>query len=288
MKDDICQECHKNKKSSLHANAKYCLPCKNKLLSKPKGTLTLKQIQYAKRYAGKKNITDIAKELGVSKSNIKRSIPGVSFCFLYKYKKNPALVLAVSNYYSKHGRRKTEQKFGKEVNVRSIVEHYKMHSSRQVRFTNDNYKELLRMAGLISMEAQARFLNRPGAFRGSITSFWQKCILSKNSNGQTDVNGLRYHKVKHLVNKTWNPKERNYILHCPFAEIKFFAQDKTLNNKIYLWVDLEKNLKETIPSFIKEAVRAQAMFQKWIWQDSNPREKILDMIKTREDFGNNK
>jgi DNA-binding MarR family transcriptional regulator len=288
MKDELCQECNKNKKSSNHANARYCLDCKNKFLSKPKGTLTQKQIQYAKRYAGKKNIVDIAKDLGVSKSNIKRSIPGLSFCYLYKYKKNPALVLAVSNYYSKHGRRKTEKKFGKEINVRSIVEHYQMHSARQVRLTNDNYKELLRMAGLITMEAQARFLNRPGAHRGSIRSFWQKCILSKNSNGQTDVNGLRYHKVKHLVNKTWNPKEKNYILHCPFVDILFFKQERNHNNKIYLWIDLEKNLKDTIPSFVKEAVRTQAIFQKWIWQDNNPREKILDMIKTREDFGNNK
>jgi hypothetical protein len=90
------------------------------------------------------------------------------------------------------------------------------------------------------------------------------------------------------VNKTWNPKEKNYILHCPFVDILFFKQERNHNNKIYLWIDLEKNLKDTIPSFVKEAVRTQAIFQKWIWQDNNPREKILDMIKTREDFGNNK
>lgn len=288
MKDKLCQECHKNKKSSNHANSRYCIACKNKFLSKPKGSLNEKQIKYAKRYAGKKNILDIAKDLGVSKSNIKRSMPGVSFCFLYKYKKNPALVLSVSNYYSKHGKKKTEKKFGKEINVRSIVEHYKLHSPRQIRLTNDNYNELLKMAGLITIYAQAKFLNRPGANEGSIKSFWQKSILSKNSNGQTDINGIRYHKAKHLVNRTWNPKKKNYILHCPFVEIKFFAQDKALNNKIYLWIDLEKNLKETIPNFVKEAVRTQAIFQKWIWQDNNPRDKILDMTKIREDFGNNK
>jgi hypothetical protein len=260
----LCALCKKVKITG-HLNKKYCEPCRKKRLSKPKGTLTKKQIQYVKKWAGKKDRHEIAKDLGVSLSNIKRSCPGLNLTYHYKYCNNPKLVEKVCKYYEKHGKRKTQEKFP-DVAVRSIVERYKKYEPRQLPWTDEQLIELTKMAGLISMKSQAKYFNRPLANEGSIRSVWVK----RFGHGQRVINGMAHWKARHFIKKS-----------CPVIDTPFGSNNHKQRHLV-LWVDFEKHIKDDCPKFIKEAVSAMADFQRKLYGVKDVRGKVKRLIKNRE------
>lgn len=260
MKRNNCIECGSEKRT-VHSNTKYCNSCRLKFLHKPKGTMTESQKQLAMSLRGEYKREEIAKRVGVSLSNLKRSMPDVSFAWKNgsrKYNINPKLIKEVCEYYEMHGKVKTQKKFP-NVKLRSIVERYKYYSPRQIRWTDEQIKKAAQMAGIVSPEAQARHFNRPRANKGSIVSLWMK----KFGSGGGNVNGLSWHTAKHFIKPN-----------CPVVKTQFWKQRnashklsylrKEHSRKIVLWVDFVNYQKPSNPDWIKEAAKTMAKFQIWL------------------------
>lgn len=264
----LCVLCKKTKIKG-HKNKKYCDPCRKKRLKKPLGSMTKAQIAFARKHKNDMKRADICKALGVSLSNLKRSCPNISFQYMHlkknKYLTNPTLVKKICRYYEKHGKVKTQKKFP-NVKVRSVVERYKLFKPRQEKWTNSQLIELTKMAGLISMNAQAKYFNRPNSNEGGIKSVWMK----RFGHGQRNINGMAYWKAKHFVKKS-----------CPVIETPFGSNEHTQRHLV-LWVDFEKHIKDDCPEFIKEAVSAMADFQRKLYGVKDVRAKVKRLIKKRE------
>jgi hypothetical protein len=273
-----CQKCAK-RIVGKHANTKWCNKCRDVLLKHPAGTMTDYQINQVKRLAGTMDRYEIAKAVGVSISNIKRSMPGVSLAFHNKWASNPDLVKKVCAYYGKHGFPKTKKKFPK-CNIRSIVERYKLFNPRCIKLTDKQYTELAKMGGLISLRAQAKYLNRPRANGGSIRSLMYK----RFPGGLVNLHGVHFNKAKYLAPVIWD-NGQPIGLKCPHVITKYWKMNMVKDKckaRLFLWVDIEKNLRPELPEFLKEAIRIQASFQRWLFKCKNPRSSILKMIKERE------
>jgi AcrR family transcriptional regulator len=218
-------------------------------------------------------VNEMAERLNTSVTNIKRAFRGKRLWFHNgKYKNRPELVESVLAYYAKHGKNETIKRFP-DVKVKCIVDRpeYYGHSKpkRQIRWTDKQILEAARMAGLVSLKGQARYFNRPNADVGSIQSLWTKRFQMGSSN----VNGMVHWYAKELVNH-----RARYI-----QPLGLSRADKLVKfRRVILWVDMEKCLKANVPSFIREAVKTMADFQRWLHGSDNPRAKILRMIETRE------
>jgi hypothetical protein len=175
-----------------------------------------------------------------------------------KYIRNPMLIKEVIDYYVKNGKIATAKKFPR-ISIRSIIERY-AHAPRQTRWTSAQLLDLLKMAGLISFPAQAKYFNRPNANTGSITSVWFKKFRYKYRN----IHGLPNEVVKRLVTKKPIP-----------IKVKYF-------NILYLWCDIAKVVRPELPEYIKDAIKAIADLQRKIFNSNNPRQAIIKMIDKLE------
>lgn len=256
-----------------HRNRKRCKPCAAYIRMRPQGTMTDEQKAKAIKLIGKIPREKIAEKFGVTVVNLKRSLRGHSLWFKNgKYKNNPDLVREVINYYFKHGKPATVKRFPK-INVKCIVdrpEYYGIKRKfRQLRWTNKEIIEAAKMAGIVSPTAQAKYFNRPGANAGSIKSLWSK----RFNLGCGNINGMNHWKAKHLVTK-----KAKYIktfgLSRKGERVKFI--------KIILWIDMEKNLKNGVPDWIANSIHELANFQRWMHGSENTKQKILQMIRSRE------
>lgn len=237
--------------------------------------MTSVQIKKATELAGTMDRNDIAKKLGVSLSNLKRSCPGVRFTYFNQHANNPNRTRDICLYYAKHGRPATEKKFP-GVKVRSVVEKYfKGQLSRQRPWTDSQMAELVRMGGLVSKEAQAKYFKRPRANAGSIESAWIKKIGTKMSR----IHYMPDYHAKYFVTDQ-----------CPRLQFKFWSRrlkTKKSNKRVekinaVLWCDFAKHLRPDCPEFIRDAAGALAEFQKWIFKSKNPKRVILKMVRERE------
>lgn len=251
-----------------HFNRKRCQSCSKELVHRPVGRLTKAQEKVVRRLAGKMPYEKLAKKIGSSRSNLMRWARDRDDVSLDSSSYKSDVVKDVCSYYEKHGKEKTQKRFPK-VNVRSIVERHKLYKPRQVRWKGSEIVELAKMAGLISFEAQAKYFNRPNANAGSIRSFWMKrgmCAVGS-------VNGMAKFKAKHLCSN-----DLEYI--------KVFGNSRSLERvrflNLALWVEMEKHLEENCPQFIKEAIFVMADFQRWLFGNRNTKNKILKMIRERE------
>ena len=234
--------------------------------------MTSDQIKKAKKLIGIKNRMQICEELGVSLSNLKRAFRGVRIPNVSEYSRET--IDQVCAYYGEYGIRKTEKKFP-DCKIRSIIErNYGKFNPRQVRWNDSEIIELARMAGLVSYKAQAKYFNRPRANEGSIWSVWIKKFKLPSGN----LNGMSLNQAKHIVSEN-----------CPVLECKLLKRrddEKPLGSysvrKIFLWVDMEKNLKPDLPIFLKNGIEAMANYQRWLFNSKNPKLKIIKMIKDRE------
>lgn len=269
-KTRLCNIC-KSRPKKKHLNSKYCKACAEKLKRRPSGTLSPSEIKFAKAHAGDMKREEIAKRLNVSISNLKRSCRGVRFyAHNGKFKERPQLVKQVIDYYFMHGSNATEKAFP-NIKVRSIIERPQYYGFkkeyRQKRWTDNELIEAVKMAGIISQEAQAKWFNRPNAHKGSIRSLWMK----RFAHGGSTIHGMSNYLAKHLVTKK-----------CPCLVTKYWAQRRNGNEfarKLYLWVDMEKHLRDDVPEFIRSAIKTLAEFQRWIFKSTNPRQKIIQLLK---------
>lgn len=275
MKDKkCCRDCGIDI-SKRHSNAKCCVACTKKRQMHPPGTMTREQIRVAKDLAGKVPREQIAFALGVSLSNLKRSCKDTSFLYYYIHKNNPELVKEICEYYGRYGKVKTQAKYP-NIKLRSIIERYKGFSPRQTRWTEKQMHELVKMGGLVSKVAQAKYFNRPGANAGSIQAAWIKKIGTKMST----IHYLPEYRARYFVKPT-----------CPSLQLYFWSRrTKTKSKKgprqegvkAYLWCDIQNHFKDDCPEFFKNAVLALVAFQEWIFNSKNPKNNILKMIKQRE------
>ena len=263
VNNNICAQCGR-KISRKHLNQIYCTKCnyliREKNIHIPRSAKEW-QIDKVIRLAGVKEINEIAKEIGMSRSSVKRigNYFGISF-FIQKYSDD--LIEEVLKFYWSNGKKKTAERFP-DVKVRTIIDHKgKGYRKRQKRWTDEQIIQLIRMAGIIPIEKQYKIFNRPLAHKGSIKSAWTK----KFGVAQKRINGLYTNKALYIA------KDK-----CPYIETQFY--DKS---KLYLWIDLEKNLKTGINNDIKLAVKTLANFQRWIWGGGYIKMKILKMIKKYE------
>lgn len=205
---------------------------------------------------------EIAEALGTSLANLKRAFRGTRLAFYNYCTVNPGLVRQVNKYYETHTLDETAKAFElKPKQVDHIVNRYKQHAPKQLRWTDQQIIEATRMAGLVSLKNQAKYFNRPRANVGSIKSLWAKRFESRAA----AVNGMAHWQAKHLV-----------IVKARYLQARPRA------HRVILWVDMEKCLKSEVPKFIEDAIRIMADFQRWLWKSNNPKPLILKMIKERE------
>ena len=243
-----CPRCKKRPKQG-HFNAKWCAPCAAMLKKRPDGKLTSEQERKVRRLAGTMFIKELAKEVGTSDSNLDRWAKEhkVNINAL-KYPEK--LVKEVCEYYSKHGKIKTQERYP-NVRLRSIVEKYAT-KPRQVRWTADQLVKLAQMAGLVSYERQAAYFGRPGAHVGSIKSAWIK--IFKSAGGS--INGLSHHVAKRFV-----------LPSCPFYLTGYWVTDRgrgAQRRSIAFWVDVALHLRADVPDHLASAIQTMAEFQKWL------------------------
>jgi hypothetical protein len=274
-----CVRCKSRPRRSTHFNTRWCEVCRQELLRRPKGTLTPEQRAYAIRHAGDMSVPQIAKHLGTSTSNVKRSCRGVRFYAQNgKYKHRPELVRRVLSFYFQHGMPATVEAFP-NVNVKCIVdrpEYYGIaRKYRQTRWTSEQLVALAQMAGLVSQDAQARFFSRPGANAGSIQSAWMKRFRQ----GGANINGASWWMARKLVGERCQPIQTGYWKQRPGSKRGEFSR------QIVLWTDLVKHLDPDQPDWIREAIEALANFQRWLHGVEHVRPKVIRLIRERENHG---
>jgi DNA-binding XRE family transcriptional regulator len=268
----LCPNCQIRTKQK-HFNSRWCKPCADSFKKRPRPNLSTAQKKEALRLRGKLTKEEIAKRIGASRSSVMRLGRDLklSFAATYKYKANPRLVKQVCQYYEKHGKVKTQEKFP-QVSVRSIVERYKCFSPRQTRWTDDQLMELARMAGIVSQRAQAKYFKRPGANEGSIKSAWMKKF--KSSGGS--INGLSWNIARHFVTKQCKP------MRTQFWTPRNKRSSNLKGRQVVLWTEMQKHLKADVPQWIKESVQAMAKFQIWLHGSAQVKRKIIKLIEVRE------
>lgn len=262
MKDKICLDC----KVEIfgHQNRKRCPACVEKLRKRPGWKLNQKQISIIKKNAGLISREEIAMMANTSVSTVKRWARDHKVSLAYfNYKED--VIKNVCSYYEIHGKRKTQEMFT-DLNVRSIVERHKIFKPRQSKWKDNEIIDAVRMSCFVSFKDQARKFNRPFAFSGSLISLWQK----KLNGTPTRIHGLSQNKACLFVTKN-----------CPWIKAPLIVNidgDESCARNIFLWVDMEKHFLEDCPELIKEAIRAMAEFQRWIFQGKDPKKEIQRMI----------
>ena len=258
MRTKKCIDCEELIEAN-HFNTKRCLACKSIVLKRPIGKMSMDQINEAKRLAGTMPRENIAIELGVSLSNLKRSCPDVRFTFFNHLKNNPNIVKEVCKYYEKHGLKKTSEQYP-EIRIRSLVERYKIYRPRQIKWKDEELIELAKFAGLIPLKEQAKFFNRPRANEGSIKSAWYK----KFKTTPCFMHGLPVHKAK-------------LFLEPGFPSLNIKRQISGDPTKIVIFSDAVNFLRKDCPDFVQIAIKAMAEFQNKLF-GNDPRAEIENIL----------
>jgi len=241
--------------------------CAEKLTRKPSGTLAPRQVKAALKLRGTMPVEDIAKNLGTSLSNLKRSCRGVRFAFHNLHHLNPDRTKEICAFYEKNGRRQTEKKYP-GIRVRSVVESYKLFSPRTVKWKSEEILQAARMAGIVSMKEQAVFFNRPNANAGSIRSLWVKRMKFKGN--LYAMHGLTQNKASYICEPS-----------VPFYSVKVGPQHSKYKYKIAFWQDVAEHLKPGIPASWKQAIDALVRYEKKLYK-GDPKKEILKIIKEME------
>ena len=170
-------------------------------------------------------------------------------------KLDPELIKEICLYYEKHGRNKTKDAFP-NVNVLHVIYKHKQFKPRQLKWTDENIIRAAQMGGLVSNDKQAKMFNRPNAAADSLDYLWKKKL--KVAPGT--IHGLVYEHGQYLAKES-----------CPTIKLKMF--------RLYLWVDLENNLRPGLPREIIGAIRTLADFQRWLFKPKDPKTEILNLLK---------
>jgi hypothetical protein len=257
-----CLDCGKKFKNA-HKNRKRCGPCAEIVRKKPLGTMTLDKIAEAKELAQTMPMIDIAKKLGVTKSNIKRSCPKTSFAYHTKWKNNPSLVREIIEVFEMGGKKEVLKKFP-DISYRSIVERYPRSNVLCQKWSDSDLIKIAKLSCFVPFDKQIKIFNRGKFTKKAINSIWSKRFPIYPSN----LHGWNHNRAKIFVKKD-----------CDYLRLPFMhGGHAKYNRRLYLWVDMEKNLKEDCPKFVRQAVIALAIFQRWLW-GNNPKLKIRNIMK---------
>jgi len=218
--------------------------------------LTLKQINFIKDNHARMKRQEIADELGVSISTVRRAGAALDLNFFKPLKYNDQDIKKVFDYFRSHSRNETQKKFP-ELRVKTILEHHKEHKGyiKQRRFTSEEQISCLKFAGLLNFDQISKILNRPNAHAGSIKKFF----ICRGISSKT-INGLFKNKALFITDD------------CPFVEVKTYR-----GGRLCLWVDIERHLKKDVDDSIKYAIYTLAAFQRWLWGD-DVKEKIIKIL----------
>ena len=260
----LCTECGGRPRRTPHRNTKYCEACAQALRHRPRANVNETQAALIRQLRGTMVRRELARHVGISQAQLHRYLTAEGLDSNAR-DYPPDVVTTVCLTYQALGKRETQALFP-DVSVRSIVERYKQYTPRQLRWTGPQQRELVRMAGLVSHTAQARYFNRPNAYEGSIRSFWAKgaCCAPRDVNGlgawtawQVATPGVPAVLVKHQSNGGARP--------------------------IVLWLDLAAHLRPGVEPLVREAIQALARFQAAMHGTTDPA-NIQQMIRERESY----
>lgn len=245
--------------ASGHFNARYCARCAAKPVNtrRPRCLSPAQQVQIL-GLVSVKSRPAIAAELGLSTATVNRLVRSTGARFRRCSQPSPEQVRQVVEAYERAGRVTTQQLFP-EVRVRSIVERYP-HAPRQLRWSEDQIMEAARMAGLVSLNAQARFFGRPNAYAGSIKKLWRRLGCAPGL-----INGLPAH-LAWAIAKPGAP-----------AVLVRHAETSGPAPKV-LWLDVVGSLRA---ERWRPVVEALAGFQRWL-HGTDDASEIRNMIAGRE------
>ena len=258
----LCLECQAQPRRTPHANTKYCEACAVALRHRPPANITATQEALIRQLRGSMIRRELAQHVGISQAQLHRYLTAEGLDSNAR-DYPPDVVTTVCLTYQALGTRETQALFP-DVRVRSIVDRHKNYAPRQIRWTAEQQRELVRMAGLVSHTAQARYFHRPNAYGGSIKSFWAKgaCCAPRDVNGlgawtawQVATPGVPAVLVKHQTNGGARP--------------------------VVLWLDLAAHLRPDVDPFVREVVQALARCQAALHGTTNPAD-IRHMIQERE------
>ena len=232
-----------------HRNSLRCDACSESLRKSPRHNLTKEQQHVVRDLAGKVLRKKIVEISGATESSVKRFAKeeGIN---LTSYHHKDEVINEVCEYYAIHGKIETQKKFP-DIKVRSIIERNPIYEPRQVRWRQDQVELLIKSAGILSKTTLAKHFNRPRANEGSITSAYQKKFKFKHKN----LNGLPPYLAEWFIEtETYSYK----------TEV---MAGKKQTYKV-LWVDIESNMRQDLPSHIKKGIHAMAKFQRWLHGES--------------------
>lgn len=252
----LCRVCHTaqvvgdtSQRPHALATAQFCAACRAARRRRPVARVTEAQAAQLKDLVGVIPQREIEARLGLSQANITRWIRESGHPGGHYNTYPPAVVQAVCAAYSALGKARTQALFP-DVALRSIVErHRDLIVPRQVRWTGAHLVEAVRMAGLVSADAQARWFGRPNAYGGSIKSLWIKHLRCS----PRDIHGLPASVAWPLVQPG-----------CPATMSPPDNRQPGVRVKV-LWLDAAAWLRAEVARECASAVQALARFQGWVW-----------------------
>ena len=248
----LCVECQAQPRRTAHRNTKYCEPCALALRHRPRAHVTVTQAALIRQMSGTMIRRELAQRVGVSQAQLHRYLTAEGLGSNAR-DYPPDVVTTVCLTYQVLGKRETQALFP-DVRVRSIVERYKQYAPRQLRWTGVQQRELVRMAGLVSHTAQARYFNRPQRLRGVN----QKLLGKGARRAPRDVNGLGAYTAYQVATPG-----------VPAVIVKH--QQNSGARPVVLWLDLAAHLRSDVGPFVREAVQVLARFQEAMHGTTNSR-----------------
>lgn len=260
----LCTECQTRPRRTAHHNTKYCSVCQQRFCRTPRSRVTPAQAAQIEAVRGTRPRWQIAERVGISRAQLHRYLAEQGLTSNAR-DYPPEVVTAVCATYAALGKRRTQALFP-DVVVRSIVERHKDYAPRQIRWTGEQQVEAVRMAGLVSHTAQARYFGRPNAFEGSIKSFWTKGVGCAPG----DVHGLGFHVAWQLATAG-----------TPATLVTQAAQ--SCPRAVVLWLDLVGHLRPGVAPEVRQMVEVLARFQAWLFGRTDTA-GIRRMITEREAY----
>jgi hypothetical protein len=260
----LCVECQARPRRTPRANTKYCAPCRERLLRMPRSRVTPAQGLHIEALRGTLARWQIAQRVGISHTQLNRYLAEQGLTSNAR-DYPPEIVTAVCATYAALGKRRTQDLFP-DVVVRCVIERHRDYPPRQVRWTGTQQIEAVRMGGLVSHTAQARYFDRPNAYEGSIKKFWERVVGC----APRDMHGLGVHQVWRLT--------------TPGVPAVLVTQATQPGPRaIVLWLDLAQHLRPGVAPEGRQMVEVLARFQAWLFGTTDTT-AIRRMIQEREAY----
>lgn len=174
------------------------------------------------------------------------------------------LIKAIVSHYLKHGVKKTCEKYSKisPGAVRGLIERNTPRAykpNRAHKWTEEEKIQLVKFAGLISIENQLKFFK--------LENRTPNTIQARREYKTEHLHGLPYHLAVKILNKGF-----------PFIRTQMAVNPEKGYIRLVLWCDAVFYLRADCPNVVKDIVLACAKFQFKLF-GGNPRQEILKMLE---------